>query len=60
MGHNVNEVVALTTPHLPSDEAFKENIILGNFNGIAKALGKSFQDCKLASYKRNPRLKADN
>jgi cholinesterase len=32
VGHNVNEGVALTTPFLPNDEAFKENIILVSFN----------------------------
>jgi cholinesterase len=31
-GHQVNEGFALTTPFLPNDEAFKENIILVSFN----------------------------
>jgi carboxylesterase type B len=31
-GHQVNEGYALTTPFLPNDEAFKDNIILVSFN----------------------------
>jgi cholinesterase len=32
VGYNVNEGASLTTPFLPNDEAFKENIVLVSFN----------------------------
>lgn len=36
-GHQINEGFALTTPFLPNDEAFKENIILVSFSYTSNA-----------------------
>lgn len=34
VGHNINEGIVFTSPFLPNDEAFKENVILVSFNDI--------------------------